>query len=212
MIAMGFEKDGQYEEKVMFDGGKVSVGSPRPGSRGYWGDFLLTHDNIVKHGLVGGVLSDSWPLWNLSDKQKLEYRGTRKINDRTVHEIEYIPRGQSDIKIVLLFDAETFQHVRSEYTRVITAGLGSARTLGSGVQASAADASGQQRPTRYKMVEEFGDFKKEGGLSLPHSYKLGLELDTRGGTQVVDWSISLTDFAFNQSLPAATFKENAKGN
>ena len=210
MIAMAFGR-AVVQEKFVFDGSKVTAESPRPGSRGFWGDFLLTHDNIVKHGLVGGVLSDSWPLFNLSDKkQSLEYRGTKKIDGKTLLEIEYVPRGSSDLKIVLFFDSETFQHVRSEYTRVISAGLGSATTLGSGVRAGAQDASGQQRPTRYKMVEEFGDFKKEGGLSLPHSYKVKLELDTRGGTQVVNWDFTLTDFAFNQPIPPATF--NAKVN
>jgi hypothetical protein len=210
MIAMAFGAPGTVQEKFSFDGSKVTAESPRPGTRGFWGDFLLTHDNIVKHGLVGGVLSDSWPLFNLSDKkQSLEYRGTRKIEDKTLHEVAYIPRGSSDLKIVLLFDSETFQHVRSEYTRVIAAGLGSATTLGSGIRAGAQDASGQQRPTRYKMVEEFGNFKKEGGLSLPHSYKVTLELDTRGGRQVVNWDFTLTDFAFNQPLPPATFHAKA---
>ena len=151
-------------------------------------------------------MSDSWPLLNLSDKkQSLAYRGIKKIDGKTLHEIEYIPRGSSDLKIYLFFDSETFQHVRSEYTRVITAGLGSATTLGSGVRAGAVDSSGQQRPTRYRMVEEFGDFKKEGGLNLPHSYKLALDLDTRGGTQAVNWQLTLTDFAFNQPLPTGTF-------
>lgn len=210
MIAMTFGGNA-VQEKFVFDGSKVTAESPRPGSRGFWGDFLLTHDNIVKHGLVGGVLSESWPLFKLSDKkQSLDYRGTKKIDGKTLHEIEYVPRGTSDLKIVLFFDSETFQHVRSEYTRVISAGLGSASTLGSGVRAGAQDASGQQRTTRYKMVEEFGDFKKEGGLSLPHNYKVKLELDTRGGTQVVNWDFTLTDFAFNQPLPPATF--NAKAN
>lgn len=209
MIAMAFGGNA-VQEKFAFDGSKVTAGSPRPGSRGHWGDFLLTHDNIVKHGLVGGVLSDSWPLFNLSDKkQSLEYRGTKKIDGKTAHEVAYIPRGSSDLKIVLFFDSETYQHVRSEYTRVISAGLGGPGQLATG-PTIAADASGQQRTTRYKMVEEFGDFKKEGGLSLPHSYKVKLEFDTRGGTQVVNWDFTLADFAFNQPLPPATF--NAKAN
>lgn len=205
MIAMTFG-GALVQEKFVFDGSKVTAASPRPGSRGFWGDFLLTHDNIVKHGLVGGALSESWPLFKLSDKkQSLEYRGTKKIEGKTLHEMEYVPRGTSDLKILLFFDSETFQHVRSEYTRVISAGLGSPSTTGSGVLSGAQDASGQQRATRYKMIEDFGDFKKEGGLSLPHSYKVKLELDTRGGVQVMDWDFKLTDFAFNQPIPPATF-------
>jgi hypothetical protein len=213
MIAIAFENPGNVGEKITFDGSKLTANASRPGSRGYLGEFVLTQDNIVKHGLVGGVLSESWPLLNLSDKkQKLEYRGTKKIDGKNVHEVAYVPRGSSDLTIVLFFDLETFQHVRTEYTRVISAGLGSAGALASGVRTSAADASGQQRQTRYKLVEEFGDFKKEGGLSLPHSYKIYMELDTRGGTQKVNWDIVLDQFAFNQPIQPHVFNPNTKAN
>lgn len=193
MIGMGFESAGKFEERFGFDGHDVTVGFARPGVRGYWGDFLLTHQNIIKEGLVGGTLSDAWPLLNSSEKKpKLEYRGIKKIGGKALHELKYIPRGTSDLEISLFFDTETFQHARTEYTRLISAGLGTGR------------------PTRYKMVEEFSDFKKESGLTLPHAYKVGLELDTRGGTLIVDWEFTLTEFAFNQPIPPATFNVNTK--
>ena len=160
MIGMGFENAGQYQERFGFDGKEVTVGFARPGVRGYWGDFLLTHDNIIKEGLVGGTLSDAWPLLNFSErKAKLEYRGIKKINGKTMHELKYVPHGTSDLEISLFFDTATFQHVRSEYSRIISAGLGTG-VIGTGrverpSQSGAVDASGQQRPTRYKMVEEF---------------------------------------------------------
>jgi hypothetical protein len=215
MIGMGFESAGKFEERFGFDGRDVTVAFARPGVRGYWGDFLLTHQNIIKEGLVGGTLSDAWPLLNSSEKKpKLEYHGIKKIGGKSLHEIKYIPRGTSDLEISLFFDAETFQHARSEYTRLISAGLGTGR-IGTGrvetpSQSGAIDASGQQRPTRYKMVEEFSDFRMESGLTLPHTYRIGLELDTRGGTLVVDWEFTLAEFAFNQPIPPATFNVNTK--
>jgi hypothetical protein len=60
------------------------------------------------------------------------------------------------------------------------------------------------------MVEEFSDVRKDSGLTLPHSYKVGLELDTRGGTLIGDWEFTLTEFAFNQPIPLATFNVNPK--
>jgi len=215
MIKLGFENAGSYQEKFGFDGRDLTVGFVRPGVRGYWGDFLNTHQNIIKEGLVGGTLSDAWPLLNLSEKKpKLEYHGIKKIGGKSLHELKYIPRGTSDLDISLFFDTETFQHVRTEYTRFISGGLGTG-VIGSSRPASAAqsgaiDASGQQRPTRYKMVEEFSDFRKESGLTLPHSYKVGLELDTRAGTLIGDWEFALTEFAFNQPIPVATFNVNPK--
>jgi len=212
-IGMGFESAGKYEERFAFDGSNVTVGYARPGTRGYWGDFLLTHENIIKMGLVGGVLSDSWPLRELSEKkQKLEYDGIKKIENRSLHEIKYIPKGSSDLEIKLFFDAETYQHVRTEYTRVISAGIGTGQIPsgrpGSAAASGAVDQSGQQRTTRYRMTEQFSDFRKEGGLMLPHGYQVNLDLDTKGGTLMIQWDFKLTDFAFNQEVPDATFVVN----
>lgn len=217
MIGMGFENAGQMQERFAFDGKDVTVGFARPGVRGYLGDFLMTHDDIVKEGLVGGTLSDAWPLLESSDKKpKLEYRGIKKTGGKTLHEVRYTPKGGSDLDISLFFDTETFQHVRTEYSRVISAGLGTGRTgergrqIGTGTAASGAvDASGQQRPSRYKLVEEFSDFRKESGLTLPRLYKVALEMDTRGGTMKADWEFTLTDLAFNQKIPPATFIVNS---
>jgi hypothetical protein len=197
-IAMGFENAGKFQERFGFDGHDVTVSYARPGVRGYWGDFLLTHENIIKEGLVGGVLSSSWPLLNFAErKAKLEYSGLKKINGRGAQEVKYTPRGSSDLEISLFFDQDTFQHVRTEYTRVISAGMAGGE--------HAVDASGGQRPTRYKMTEEFSDFRKESGLTLPHLYKVALDFDTQGGTLAVTWEITLTGFAFNRTIPAETF-------
>lgn len=215
MIGVGFENAGQFQERFAFDGKDVTVGFARPGVRGYLGDFLITHDNIIKEGLVGGTLSDAWPLLDSSAKKpKLEYRGIKKSGGKTLYELRYLPKGGSDVDISLFFDTETFQHVRTEYSRVISAGLGTGR-IGTGrverpSQSGAVDASGQQRPTRYKMVEHFADFKKESGMTLPHSYKVELEMDTRGGTFKGEWEFTLTDLAFNQKIPADTFNVGPK--
>jgi hypothetical protein len=215
MIGLGFENADSYQEKFGFDGRDLTVGFVRPGVRGYLGDFLWTHQNIVKEGLVGGTLSDAWPLPIISEKKaKLEYGGIKKMDGKSLHELKYIPRGSSDLEISLFFDTETFQHVRTEYTRLISAGLGTgvigSTRPSSASQSGAIDASGQQRPARYKMVEEFSDFRKESGLTLPHTYKVGLDVETRNGRLLVDWEFTLTEFAFNQSIPAATFNVNTK--
>ncbi len=215
MMGVGFENAGQFQEKFAFDGKNVTVGFARPGVRGYLGDFLITHDNIIKEGLVGGTLSDSWPLLDSSDKKpKLEYRGIKKSGGKSMHELRYVPKGGSDLEISLFFDADTFQHVRTEYSRVISAGLGSGRIATGRVtspsQSGAIDGSGQQRPSRYKMVEHFGDFKKESGMTLPRSYRVELEIDGRGGSFKGEWDFTLTDLAFNQKIPAETFNVAAR--
>ncbi|HEX3560426.1 MAG TPA: hypothetical protein VHU19_14560 [Pyrinomonadaceae bacterium] len=198
IFGMVFENSSYSQEKFGFDGEGVAVGYSSPGLRSNLGDFLLTHKDILKYGLVGGTLSSAWPLLNLSEKSaKLEYGGIKKIGGKTMHELKYMPRGGSDLQISLFFDTETFQHLRTEYTRFIPAGIG-----------AGIDDSGSQRATRYKMVEEFSDFRKESGLTLPHNYKIVLELDTRAGTFVGDWQLTLTQFAFNQPIQSGSFNVN----
>ena len=88
-----------------------------------------------------------------------------------MHELKYQPRGASELIITLFFDQETFQHVRTEYERVNPAPTG-----------NRAYANVEEREMRNKMVEEFSDFKIEGGLTLPHTYKITLSVDAQGGT------------------------------
>lgn len=199
VIAMGFQNTNYTQERFGFDGENVTIGYTTPGVRSTLGGFLVAYKSILKYGLLGGVLSDSWPLLNLSAKQqKLEYVGMKKIGDRQVYQIKYLPHGSSDIDISLYFDSENFQHLRTEYSRFISAGIG-----------GSVDSSGSQRATRYKMTEDFSDFKKEGGLTLPHSYKITLEHEATVGSFTGKWDVTLNQFNFNQTIPPDLF--NVKG-
>jgi hypothetical protein len=195
MLAMAFDTAGYSQEKIGFDGDKATVGYIKPGQRSSLGDFLMTHKNIISQGLLGGALSQAWPLFDTAGmKAKLEYAGTKKIGDRQAHELKYTPRGGTDVRISLFFDAETFQHVRTEYFRVIEG------------QMSANPEATRQGESRYRMVEEFSDFKKEGGLTLPHSYNIKLDLDASRGTSLrAEWQFKLSQFAYNQPIDPGSF-------
>ena len=199
LLGMEFDVANYAGENISFDGENVSIGYARAGVRSNLGDLVTTYKAIVKNGLVGGELSQAWPLFDLAGKKhKLEYRGTKKLAGKTVHQLTFTPRGGSDMEINLYFDSETFQHVRSEYTHIVLAQLG-----------ANVDASASQRPTRYKMTEDFSDFRKEGELTLPHSYKITLELDTRIPFRG-SWDLTLNQFGFNTDIPPAMFKYGAK--
>src|ERR1044071_8460194 len=200
-FGMSFENSPNYPyEKVGFDGKEVTASFVRPGSHSPLGNFLLTHKSIVRGGLVGGVLSQSWPLFNLSaDRGKVEGGGTKKIGDRQAYELKYTPKGGSDLNVSLFFDAETFRHVRTEYTRTISPGMGGTPESSSG-----------QLQTRYKMTEEFSDFRKESGLDLPHFYKLKLEIRSGGVSFDGEWATTMTQFNFNQHLAPNSFNAEAE--
>lgn len=201
LMAMTFPSPEYVGEKFGYDGKKFTVGYLKPGKRSTLGSFIILHGEVFKEGLMGGVLSSAWPLLNPAErKAKLEYAGTDKIEGQLVHKLKYMPKGGSDLDITLFFDATTFRHVRTVYSRV----------TGSRLSAGGIDAQASERASRYKMTEDFADFKAEGDLTLPHSYKLLLELETTTGNSASKWEMTLNQFSLNEDIPDNNF--NVEGN
>ncbi len=199
LLGMSFPSPIYPREQLGFNGNSFVAAFVTPGVRSVLGNFLMTHDLIFKQGLMGGALSTAWPLLDpATHSAQIEYLGARKVDDLMVHELRYLPRGGSDLKIKLRFEQQTFRHVQTEYERVIPAPTGT-REYG----------NVQQRETRYHMIEEFSLFKKEGELILPHIYKIKLSVDTQNGTFLAEWVIKLTQFEFNQKIDPSAFSVGA---
>ena len=66
------------------------------------------------------------------------------------------------------------------------------------------ESSAQQTSTIFEMTEEFSDFKAEGELTLPHTYKLQFE-QVGSSTQTSEWLMTLVRFAFQLQINAADF-------
>ena len=174
-------------ERMGYDGKILTVSEIKPGIRSTLGKFLMAHDMMFKEGLIGGVLSASWPLADMSTRSaKLKYAGTKKVNDRQAHVLEYNPKNDTGLKTKLYFDAETFQHVRTEYEQRLVQQM-----------PSAPGVTQQQNESISKIVEEYADFKAEEGLTLPHSYKLQLSIEALNRRTLQDWAFTLTKFNFN---------------
>ncbi len=196
MINMNFDSSAYPQESLKFDGKDFTANQFRPGLRTSLAQFFLTNDVLFKEGIVGGILSASWPLLNLQDKNpKLEYAGLKKVGGKQMHALKYIPRKGSDLKITLFFDAETFQHLRSEYERTIY--TTDQQRIGGGGGALPSPSSQRSSNARINAVEEFSDFRSEGGLNLPHTYKFELSIQSEVRPALVDWTFKLTDFNFS---------------
>jgi hypothetical protein len=182
-------------ERMGFDGKKVTVRQYRPGQRTAFGEFVLSHEVLFKEGLIGGALTSAWPLLNLAERgAKLNYDGMSKVQGRDAHKLSYKPKKGSDLKIKMYFDAETFRHVRTDYERVVAATMGGAP----GTSAGRVD-------TRYRLIEEFGDFKDEKGLMLPHAYSLEYMVTSEVGPVLLDWKFVLDTFTFEQPIDPEMF-------
>ena len=194
-LGMTFKNPEYPHDKFGFDGDKVTVSQVTPGLRSPLGDFLHARDFVLREGLLGGALSASWPLLDPGVRgAKLEYAGTKKIDGRQHHELRYLPRKGNDMSVSLFFDAETFRHTRTEYAKTVAAQMG-----------DRSYANVQERESRYKLVEDFSDFRAEGGLTLPHAYRLGLVIDTQSGTFQGEWRLTLSKFTFNEKIAPGSF-------
>jgi hypothetical protein len=192
---MMFSSPTYPHEKIIYDGNKTFVAVVNAGNRSVFGNFLQSSSGIVSHGVFGGVLSNSWFLNSTPEARgKLRYEGTKKIGGKEVHSVSYQPKGGSDVEMTLFFDAATFNHVRSEYKRTNSAGIG--RTI---------DESARQSESRLRLVEDFSDFKQFEGITLPHKYKLHYTVTSGRGTTDIVWTFDLNEFAINQKLDPSTF-------
>jgi len=196
LLGMSFPSAVYPREELGFNGSTFMAAYILPGSRSALGSFLMTHSLIFKQGLMGGTLSSAWPLLDLTKRNaELEYSGQKKVGNQMLHELKYAPHGGGDLQIKLYFEPDTFKHVRTEYERTIAGEMGNRSYV----------APGNGRETRFKMVEEFSDFKKESELNLPHTYKINLITDTDAGTLLTDWTIKLTQFTFNEKIDPNSF-------
>ncbi|MBC7932315.1 MAG: hypothetical protein H7Z38_17300 [Rubrivivax sp.] len=200
LLGMAFDLANYPSEKFGYDGKKFTVGYLKPGIRSTLGSFVLLHDEIFKEGLMGGSLSSAWPLLKLAErKAKVEYAGTDKIGELPVYKLKYYPNKGSDLRISLFFDAKTFQHVRTQYDKVTGARLG----------AGGVDNQASQRAARFRLTEDYGDFKQEDKLTVPHSYKLHLETEATAGNSSYKWEMTLGQFAFNEPINENSFNVEA---
>lgn len=200
LIGIIFGPQEYSNEKMAFDGKKLTVGEWKPGVRTHLGGFLLNHDIMFKEGLIGGTLSTAWPLLDLSLRNpKLRYAGLKKFEGRQLHILDYEPRSGGNLDIKLYFDSETFQHLRTEYTQDF-----------SPPAVSRPEDAARQKETHLKLTEEFSDYRQEAGLNLPHVYKLQLTIDSSTDSVLQDWVLTLKQFLFNKELDPKQFDLNIR--
>jgi hypothetical protein len=182
-------------EKFTYDGKKARTAFAYLTTRSFLGNFVDSNNVMLEQGLLSGALSTAWTPLNMAEgKGKFNGGGIKKIDGKEVYAVGYSPKGGSDVEISLFFEKDTFRHVRTEYKRVSSAGIG-----------TSPDQSAGFSETRYKLVEDFSDFKDEKGLMMPHLYKILYSVTGQRGTNEVQWAFTLPTFMPNPKLEANTF-------
>ena len=158
-----------HGERFITDGKKTSVSELTPGIYSRLGEFVRIHDEILKEGLLGGVLSTNWALLHLEERHaKLKYRGLKKVSGVDLHRVEYLPDKRSDLEIDLYFETETFRHVLTTYSMTIGPQIAASET-----------ATARQKPAYYELEERFGEFKQFDNMQLPSRWILRFSTDAQ---------------------------------
>lgn len=204
-------KDIKYPgEYFAYNGKETTVGYISPGQKSPIADFIFRYNAIMKEGLLGGVLSVTWPMLNAQERQvQLEYK-QEKVDDRSYHVLQY-GSGKNlggDLKIKLFFDPETYRHVRTEYLVRIKNDATALPSIGSGQRSATSDLSDtstdRRRPEdRAKnaiihesqadsiemMVEKFSNFSAVDGIVLPKDYSLEYSREGSGNAFIARWAV-----------------------
>jgi hypothetical protein len=132
-------------------------------------------------------------------------RGNAQLfNTQTNHEINGSnktnePHNGGNLEIKLYFDAQTFQHVRTDYEQEFMA-----------PSVSRPEDAAKQRGFRLKLTEEFSHFRPEHNLTLPHTYKIQLTFDTDNNPLLQDWVVTLNQFLIGKTLDPKQFDLTAQ--
>jgi hypothetical protein len=186
-MALRFGQPQYPGEQFVFDGQSIQVAMTDPGARSLLGNFMFTQSEILSEGLPGGTLSTGWPLLNLKERQaKLKYEGLKKIGDRELYELTYVPKkrgGNGELLIRLYFDPDTFRHVLSVYRLTLRNTSGSIR-----------EGTDELKET---VEERFDDFGVVDGLTLPRHWEMRYRKEPSSKPQELQWDIRFSNVTHN---------------
>ena len=169
---MYFNAPNYIGDNFKFDGSKATIANSDQNryKRRNLSFFMYRHDEILKEGLWGGVWNAGWPLYDLkAHNAQLKAEGTRTVEGKKLLQYRYVPHhAEQELSVHLLFDPDTFRHVRTVYEIFGPTGNVPAITV----------------------TEAFADFRDEKGLMLPHSWTIRLEPDQAQANAVYGEPIS----------------------
>jgi hypothetical protein len=198
--------DPQYAGEVaVFDGKRYDVGYASPGQRSPLGWFLLSYGEILKQGLVGGVISPRWPILRREEGEakRLKSRGLTSTEGERWWRLDYRPRRvPSELEIKLYFDPETFRLVKTEYEAEQSSGIGPLMDD----SRDSVPGEAARRDVRLKLEELYSDFQETAGLVLPHRWLLRYTQDRGNATSIWQWAVEWRQIRFDVPVDPAEFQ------
>ncbi len=178
--------DEYRQEKIDFDGRKVTVAFATATRRSPLGQFLFENPEIVKKGLFGGTLNADWAL--LGDRKskikKLNFHGYEKIDGTELIVLRCSIDG-SNLSIKLYFHPENYAHVRTSYSYEIQPPV----TISD---------EGRVSAIKHVFVESFTGQMPVSGLVIPSVYKINYMFDSSSRSGQYEWTMNFSRFEFKK--------------
>lgn len=179
-------------EQIIFDGKKLTIPFVSSAARSPVGTFIFDYPEIAKGFTFGGVLFASWALLDAAKIGKFELQGKEKVDGIETYKMKFLPKGGTSLTIRMFFDATDFRHIRTEYSKTETAGT---------VRVD----EGRLNESRYKLIEDFSDFRTINNLMLPGTYKVTFRYETAQRSAEFEWLTKLARFAFDPKTEPEIF-------
>jgi len=199
-------------ERIGVFSNKIEIPFVVPGLRSPLGRWLAAYDRTLDDRIFGGTIFSTWRFWGpQSDWGKIETDGKKKIGDRQAWVVSYSPRRglTSGSHIKLYFDAETFQHIRTVYQQGETdSGFYDTGSKAQNANSSVRGWGSDMASNGSTLTEDFGDYKLDNGLVLPHKYTITLTADVASGTEEYRWDLNIEQFKLVKEFPANFFSFN----
>jgi len=201
MFAISLNSKDYPYEKIGYFKDKVSLPFISAGQRSLLGSFIVEHPKVLTEGLFGGTMSRRWPLWNYdSEKSRIKSLGLKKIDGKKAYVLSYIPDGggADEFTVKLYFDADTFQHIRTEYHREYNP------------QQPQFGVANQLANSEITLTEKFSDFRTVDGLTLPYVYSVEFSSNANTSSFKTTWGVRVSQYYINQKLAPDFFTFDAK--
>ncbi len=189
-------------DSYAYDGDKKTLGFIVPGQRSQLEDFLNNNPEVLADGLIGGVLSTAWPLYDCqARKARIDVDGMKKVEGKELLRVTYHPRhGTGDLKIYLFFEPDTYRHVKTIYSEQSQEQMGTSSNRSSIGGAGGAGAN-------LSLEENFGGFARVNGLMLPTQWTLQYNQEGIGsGSSLVEFDMNIAKIQANPNISGVTFR------
>ena len=187
-------------ESYAYDGDRKTLGFIVPGQHSQLEDFLNSNPEVLTDGLIGGVLSTAWPLYDWqARKARIDVDGVKKVEGRELLRATYHPsRGTGDLKIYLFFEPDTFRHIKTIYTQQNEARLGASLDRSSMAGLSGGEAN-------LTVEENFGGFAPVNHLMLPTQWTLQYNQEG-SGSSLVEFEMNIAKIQANPNTSGVAFR------